>query len=194
MTPEQQERARTAREAVRWARSSGGAGAAAVTAQAAATDVHVIHEVERNPEAYETDDETTTEEERRQLTHDGSEMEDDGLVGFPFRDGERRRWRGTGKRQRGSLIRGLPTDAIRLKPARRPAYITAARQRALRRYGQGFRPLPAFRFRILPLPSGPVADTDAAARGARGPTPVTAPPAKPVSCKGRKTNYATRPV
>jgi len=72
MTPEQQERARNARQAVRWARSSGGAGAAAVTVQAAVTGVYFIHELERNLEAYETDVGTTTEEEWRQLTHDWS--------------------------------------------------------------------------------------------------------------------------
>ena len=81
MTPEQQERARNAREAVRRAWSSGGAGAAAVTAQAAATGVQVVHEVERNQEAYETDDGTTTEEEWRQLTHDGSDREADETAG-----------------------------------------------------------------------------------------------------------------
>jgi len=81
MTPEQHERARNAREAVRRARSTGGAGAAALTAQAAATGVHVIHEVERNPEAYETDNGTTTEEEWRQLTQDGSEGEADEAAG-----------------------------------------------------------------------------------------------------------------
>jgi len=81
MTPEQQERARNAREAVRRAQSTGGAGAAAVTAQAAATGVHVIHEVERDPGAYETDDGTTTEEEWRQLTHDRSEGEADEAAG-----------------------------------------------------------------------------------------------------------------
>jgi len=84
MTPEQQERAHTAREAVKRARSSGSAGAATVTVQAAATGVHVIHEVERNTEAYEADDETTTEEEWRQLTHDRSK-------GGSRRDGKRRR-------------------------------------------------------------------------------------------------------
>jgi len=72
MTPEQQERARHAREAVRRARTAGGSGPAAVTAQAADTGVHVLHEVERHPEAYETDDGTTTEEEWRQLARDGS--------------------------------------------------------------------------------------------------------------------------
>jgi len=81
MTPEQQERARNAREAVRRARSTGGAGAAALTAQAAATGMHVIHEVERNPEAYDTDDGTKTEEEWRQLTQDGSEGEADEAAG-----------------------------------------------------------------------------------------------------------------
>ena len=81
MTSEQQERARVAREAVRRARSSGGAGAAAVTAQAAAIGMHVIHEVERNQVVYETDDGTTTEEEWRQLNHDGSEGEADERAG-----------------------------------------------------------------------------------------------------------------
>jgi len=81
MTPEQQERAGNAREAVRRARSTGGASAAALTAQAAATGVHVIHEVERKPEAYETGDGTTTEEEWRQLTQDGSEGEADEAAG-----------------------------------------------------------------------------------------------------------------
>jgi len=81
MTPEQQERAHNAREAVRRARSSGGASAAAVTAQTAVTGVHVIHEAERNPEAYETDDRTTTEEEWRQLTNDGSGGEADETAG-----------------------------------------------------------------------------------------------------------------
>jgi len=76
-------------------------------------------------------------------------------------------------------LRGLPTDAVRLKPARRPAYITAARQRVLWRCGWGVLQLPDFRPRILPLPTGPAADTDAATNGVAGPTPVTAPPVKP---------------
>jgi len=63
MTPEQHERARHAREAVRRGRTTTGGGPAAVDAQAAASGVHVLHEVERNPEAYETDEGTTTEEE-----------------------------------------------------------------------------------------------------------------------------------
>jgi len=81
MTPEQHERARNAREAVRRARSTGGAGAAALTAQAAATGVHVIHGVERNPKVYETDDGTTSKEVWRQLTQDGSEGEADEAAG-----------------------------------------------------------------------------------------------------------------
>ena len=79
--PMQQERARNAREAVRRVRSSGGAATAAVTAQAAVTGVHVIHEVERNPEAEGTDDGTTTEEDWRQLTHDRSRGEADETAG-----------------------------------------------------------------------------------------------------------------
>jgi len=39
--------------------------------------------------------------------------------------------------------------------------------------------LPAFRPRILPRPTGPAADSDAATVGVEGPAPVTAPPAKP---------------
>ena len=73
----------------------------------------------------------------------------------------------------------MPTDAVRLKPARRPAYITATRQRAVWRCGRGVRPLPAFRPRILPHPPGPRAESDAAARGTEGPTPVTTAPATP---------------
>jgi len=43
--------------------------------------VHVIHEVERNPGASETDDGTTKDEEWRQLTQDGSEGEADEAAG-----------------------------------------------------------------------------------------------------------------
>ena len=75
MTPEQQERARHAREAVRRGRTTTGGGPAAVTAQVAASGVHVLHEVERNAEAYETDEGTTTAEEWRQLTR-GRSIED----------------------------------------------------------------------------------------------------------------------
>jgi len=72
--------------------------------------------------------------------------------------------------------------AVRLKPSRRPAYITAARQRAIWRCGPGVRPLPAFRPRILPRPAdwperaGPVPSAVAAARPARAPPPAESAP------------------
>jgi len=81
MTPGQQERTRHAREAVRRGRSTTGGGPAAVTAQAAASGVHVLQEVERNPESYETDEGTTTEEEWRQLTRVGSSEDADEAAG-----------------------------------------------------------------------------------------------------------------
>ena len=44
--------------------------------------------------------------------------------------GGRRRRRRLGKRLRGSLLRGLPTEAVHFKLALQPAYIMASRQRA----------------------------------------------------------------
>ena len=43
--------------------------------------MHVLHEVERNPESYEADDGTTTEKEWRQLTRDGSGKDADEAAG-----------------------------------------------------------------------------------------------------------------
>ena len=43
--------------------------------------MHVLHEVERHPEAYETADATTTEEEWRQVTRDGSGEDADEAAG-----------------------------------------------------------------------------------------------------------------
>ena len=71
---------------------------------------------------------------------------------------------------------------MRLKPARRPAYITAARQRAIWRCGRGVRPFPAFRPRILPRPvdkperADPVPSAVAAARPASTPPPAESAP------------------
>jgi len=71
---------------------------------------------------------------------------------------------------------------VRLKPARRPVYITAARQRAIWRCGRGVRPLPAFRSRILPRPAenpwraDPVPSAVAAARQASTPPPAESAP------------------
>jgi len=97
--------------------------------------------------------------------------------------GGRRRRGGSGKRLRGSLLRGMPTKAVRLKPARQPDHIPAARQRATRRCGLGVRPLPAFHSRILPRPaalpeqSGPVRATGTVALPSCTPPPPKSAPA-----------------